>query len=80
MTAIVKAKRHGLTDRQASHEAHISDRTLRNWLSNGRSGCEPFAKFAAVYDAAVAHYQRERTKQILAAAGMLEYPDPADNL
>ena len=48
--------------------------------SNGRSGCEPFAKFAAVYDAAVAHYQRERTKQILAAAGMLEYPDPADNL
>lgn len=43
-------------------------------------GCEPFAKFAAAYDAAVAHYQRERTKQILAAAGMLEYPDPADSL
>ena len=32
---------------------------------------EPFAAFAAGYDAAVSHYRRERVKQILREAGVL---------
>ena len=71
VVAILDAKRRGLTDRAAAKESSISDRSLRAWLSAGRSGVEPFAVFAAGYDAAVSHYRRERVKQILRAAGVL---------
>ena len=71
VAVLIDAKRRGLSDRAAAKESSISDRSLRAWLSAGRSGVEPFAVFAAGYDAAVSHYRRERVKQILRAAGVL---------
>ena len=71
VAVLIDAKRRGLSDRAAAKESSISDRSLRAWLSAGRSGVEPFAVFAAGYDAAVSHYRRERVKQILREAGVL---------
>ena len=70
LTAIMESKRKGQTDAQAARHAGIGARTLRSWLRAGRSGDDEFVQLSQAYTRSVEQYRKERTRQIVAAAGM----------
>ena len=70
ITAIITAKRNGKTDEQSAKAAGISARTLRAWLTAGRNGNHEFHPLLEAYIRAVSECRKERTKQILKAAGI----------
>ena len=70
LTAIMQSKRKGQTDAQAAKHAGIGARTLRSWLNAGRNGDDEFSQLSQAYTRSVEEYRKERTRQIVKAAGI----------
>ena len=71
VSAIIAAKRCGASDADAARCGGVTSRTVRAWLSAGRTGSEEFHAFARGFDRAVQEYRKEKVRAIARAAGMI---------